>query len=102
MAVTVDDLIDYLGGSWGESNEDLLQSVLDAETAAQSARCRVSDPSPADLDEALKRRVARNLEMRKIPLAVPQGDAEAGPVFVPGTDPEVRRLEAPYRRLVIG
>lgn len=100
MAVTLDDVKDYLGDhSW---DDEELQSALDAEEAAQAARCRIPDPTSADLDEALKRRVARNLAMRQIPLAVPQGSAEVGPSFIPGNDPEVRRLEAPYRRLVIG
>jgi hypothetical protein len=57
---------------------------------------------PADLAEAVCRRVARNLALRGIPLAVLQGDGETGSTVLPKNDPEVRRLEAPHRRLPIG
>lgn len=99
---TVDDVADYLredAASW-ETTE--LQDALDAEAAAQMARCRLSAVYPADLRQALLRRVQRNLALRALPLAVLQGDAEAGSTVLPGNDPEVRRLEAPHRRLVVG
>lgn len=108
MTVTLEQLDAYLGGEDGHSfTDEELQGALDAETAAQAARCRLpdpvsADPVSADLDEALKRRCARNLAMRRIPLAVPQGDAESGPTIIPGNDPEVRRLEAPYRKRKVG
>lgn len=110
MTVTLADLVgtrtapDGLGYLGRNSAPDAdVQDALDAETAAQAARCRVDDPAPPDLDQALKRRVACNLARRGLPLAVLQGDAESGRTdFVPGRDPEVRRLEAPYRRLVMG
>lgn len=103
MTVTGADVIEYLGGesavSWSTAE---IQSALDAEAAAQSRHCRIPDPVPADLEEALKRRVQCNLARRGLPLAVLQGDAEAGSLLPPGRDPEVRRLEGPWRRLVIG
>jgi hypothetical protein len=46
--------------------------------------------------------VARNLAMRGLPVAVLRGDGEAGDTILPGRDPEVRRFEAPYRRLKMG
>lgn len=98
----VDDVADYLregAASW--ALEDL-QDALDAEAAAQRSVCRVRAVYPDDLREALLRRVQRNLAMRQLPLAVLQGDAEAGSTSLPGRDPEVRRLEAPHRRLVFG
>lgn len=55
-------------------------------------------PYPAPIAEALCRRVARNLALRGIPLAVLQSDAEGGPLVLPGRDPEVRRMEGPWRR----
>jgi len=80
-----------------------LQDALDAEAGAQRARCRVGAVYPPDLRQALLRRVQRNLALRQLPLAMLQGDAEmGGSVMVPGSDPEVRRLEAPYRKLVVG
>lgn len=100
---TVADVYEYLGGDGSQSWTDAeRQDALDAEAAAQRAVCRVPAVYPDDLRQALLRRVARNLAMRELPLAVPQGDAEGGPTILPGRDPEVRRLEAPHRKLVIG
>ncbi|MER5703481.1 hypothetical protein ABT023_16270 [Micromonospora sp. NPDC002296] len=99
---TVDDVADYMregAASW--ETEDL-QDALDAEAAAQRSVCRVSAIYPADLRQALFRRVVRNLAMRQLPLAVLQGDAETGSATLPGRDPEVRRFEAPHRRMVVG
>ncbi|SIQ07178.1 hypothetical protein [Micromonospora avicenniae] len=99
---TTDDVAAYLregAASW--ETEDL-QDALDAEAAAQRAVCRVRAVYPDDLRQALLRRVARNLALRQLPLAVLQGDAEVGSSILPGRDPEVRRLEAPHRRLVVG
>ncbi len=101
----VADAVKYLGGaeavSW--TDEDI-GDALNAEAAAQRTVCRVSAIYPDDLREALMRRVARNLALRRLPLAVLTGDAEAGvgSSYVPGRDPEVRRLEGPYRKLVFG
>lgn len=97
-----DDVAAYLGESAASWTTDELQDALDAEAAAQRSRCRVGAVYPADLRQALLRRVARNLAMRLLPLSVPQGDSEAGPVIIPGQDPEVRRLEGPYRKLTVG
>lgn len=102
-APTVTDVEAYLGDTSFDATE--LGAALAAEKAAQATRCRVpadADAWPADLAEALLRRVARNLAMRGIPLAVLQGDSEGGPTVLPGSDPEVRRLEAPHRRLKVG
>jgi hypothetical protein len=89
------------GASWTDAQ---IQSALDTESAAQAATCRVGATYSADLREALLRRVLCNLARRGLPLAVLQGDAEAGSssVMPPGRDPEVRRLEGPYRRLAVG
>jgi hypothetical protein len=89
------------GASWTDAQ---IQGALDTESAAQAAVCRVGAIYSADLREALLRRVMCNLSRRGLPLAVLQGDAEAGSssVMPPGRDPEVRRLEGPYRRLAVG
>ena len=96
----------YLGDSsrWSDAQ---INSAIAAESAAQSSACRLPSTEsewPADLTEALCRRVARNLAMRALPLAVQQSMTELGPsaIRLGGSDPEVRRLEAPYRRLVVG
>ena len=79
-----------------------IQGAINAEAAAQTRICTLPDPVPDDLLEALMRRVVRNLAMRRLPLAIAQGDADGGALILPGRDPEVRRLEAPFRRLVCG
>lgn len=91
----------YLGEtSW---SDDDVQGALDAELAAQRRMCRVPATYPADMREAALRRVARNLAMRRLPLAVLRGDGEGGDANVlPGQDPEIRRLERPYRRVKVG
>ncbi|GAA0978222.1 hypothetical protein ENKNEFLB_02829 [Nocardioides aquaticus] len=77
----------------------VIQDVYEAEVADQSRRCRV-EPYNAALASALVRRVSRSLAMRNLPLGVLQD--ETGATRVGSVDPEVRRLEAPYRRVVIG
>lgn len=91
----------YLGeNSW---TDDELQDALDAETVAQRRVCRVPAAYPADLRQALLRRVACNLARRALPLSMLQGDAEAGGTApLPSNDAEVRRLERPHRRLFMG
>lgn len=80
-----------------------IQDALDAESAAQRRVCRVVADYPPDLAQALKRRVARNLALRVLPLAVLRGDSEGGDSTVlPSRDPEVRRLESSWRKVVLG
>jgi hypothetical protein len=119
VTVTVDDVVEYMGTAdaarWAVvDGEDTtypeITSALAAETAAQARRVTYPvDEDDAlvdtpDLDEALKRRTVRNLAMRALPLSVIPGnlDAGTGPVRPGGSDPEIRRLETPYRRLVAG
>lgn len=92
---------DYLGGADEISFSDAeIQDALDAEAGAQRKACTVPAVYPPDLAQALKRRVARNLALRGLPVMVLQGDSESGSLVPPGRDPEVRRLEGPYRKLV--
>ena len=93
------DVQAYLGTTSFTDPE--LQGALDAEAAAQRAVCRVGAVYPADLREALLRRVARNLALRGVPMAVLRGDAEGGDTILPGRDPEVKRLEAPHRKMTV-
>ena len=98
----VSDVAAYLGqyaGSWSTVD---MQDALDAERGAQRDRCGERPHYPPQLRQALLRRVQRNLAMRRAPLAVTAGDADGSVTILPGKDPEVRRLEGPYRRLVIG
>lgn len=84
------------------TQDDEITEALDAEASAQRDVCRVPAAYPASLREALLRRVARNLALRRLPLMVLRGDAEAGDTVLPGRDPEVRRLEGPHRKLRMG
>lgn len=101
MTITVDD-VRYYDKSLTGHTDDAIQGAINAETTAQAGKCRIPDPVPDDLDEALKRRVVCNLARRKLPLAMAQGDADGAVMRPPSNDPEVRRLEAPYRKLVMG
>jgi hypothetical protein len=96
---------EYLGDEVSATEEEIT-GALAAEKAAQAARCVVpADDAawPADLAEALCRRVHRNLVMRGLPLGLSTTMSEATvSVTRVGMDPEVVRLEAPYRRLVVG
>lgn len=96
---TVAEVTEYLGATSATAEE--IASAYAAEKADQANRCRVpadTDVWPASLSEALCRRVARNLALRGLPIAVLQGDAEGGNTVLPGTDPEVRRFEGPHRK----
>lgn len=96
------DAVDlYLGEGEHSWTDEQLQSALDAEAAAQRSVCRVPAAYPADLREALLRRVGANLARRKLLLQGEATDSEF-PQVLPGRDPEVRRLEAPFRKLVFG
>lgn len=86
--------------------------ALDAERVAQAGMVRFPpDPDPpADplpysepLALALMRRVHRNLAMRAMPLGYQQTASELGPISTRiGSDPEIGRLEAPYRKMPVG
>lgn len=102
----VPEIHDYMGSTSDTWTTDEIVSALAAESAAQAHRCRVpADDAewPADLAEALCRRVLVNLSMRSKPLALESSISEVGVGFarVGGRDPEVSRLEAPYRRVVV-
>ena len=100
---TAEEVTAYLGETSASTEE--IADALAAEKADQANRCTVpadTDPWPATLSQALKRRVARNLALRGLPIAVLQGDSESGSLVLPGTDPEVRRFEAPHRRITVG
>lgn len=96
----VDAVSIYLGPT--SATEADMQDALDAESAAQRSVCEVPAAYPADLRQALLRRVARNLVMRGLPVAVLQGDGDVGNTILPGNDPEVRRFEGPHRRWAVG
>lgn len=89
---------EYLNTNGGTSQTpEAIGEALAAERAAQAAVCDIPTDYPADLAEALKRRVARNLAARAVPVAqVTTFEGGTSAVRVPRTDPEVTRLEWPY------
>lgn len=95
----------YLGSEHSWTDPQITEALV-AEKAAQANACKVpldSEAWPWDLAEALKRRVLRNLTMRSLPLGLQTSMSEMAVATTRvGSDPEVRRLEAPYRRLVVG
>jgi len=105
-APTVTEVTEYLADSAGSWDEFVIQQALDAEQSDQLARVRLptnSDGSqtyPPALKEALCRRVAHNLAARGNPLGVQATVTETTAIntYLPGSDAEVRRLEAPWRR----
>jgi hypothetical protein len=110
------DVQSYLGADAPTWDETTIEDALSAETLAQSRICRVphaTDPDtgadlgpdyPADLAEALYRRVQHNLALRALPLGIQTSltDMAVSTANVGGTDAEVRRLERPFRKRKVG
>jgi hypothetical protein len=93
-------VLNYLGWDADTADNDAA-TALATESAAQRAICNVGAVYPDDLRGALYRRVARNLAMKKLPVAVLRGDGEGGDTVLPGNDPEVKRLERPHRKVIL-
>lgn len=104
MAVPdVPEVETYLGEDGGSWSTDQVTGAYAAEKAAQASVCKVpadTEEWPADLAEALMRRVAHNLALRALPLGIAPSIADGAVALARpgGTDAEVRRLEAPYRK----
>lgn len=94
------DVLTYLGdevvSAWGD---DAIADALAAEEDAQAQVCFIEAAFPDDLAEALKRRVARNLAMRPLPLGLQTSMSEAAVATIRiGSDSEIARLERPHLR----
>jgi hypothetical protein len=110
-APSLADVKVYLGDDHSWTDEQIT-AALNSEREAQARVVRfpvdadplLPDPYPYDLAEALCRRVAANLANRALPLGLQSSITEVGAGFarVGGGDREVRRLEAPFRRLAVG
>jgi len=80
-----------------------LQRMLDTATADQAARCTVPETVPAPLEQAILRRVQREIAARNLPLGMVGLDAsEYGPARIPYYDALVDEHERAYRTQVIG
>jgi hypothetical protein len=83
------------------SDEDL-QRMLDASADDQAARCSWDDPFPAALEQALLRRVQREVAARNLPLGMVGLDAaEYGPQRLPYLDALVEDHERAHRIQVL-
>lgn len=100
---TVELVVAYLEADGTTYDEDAITRALAAESQAQRNCCRMPATYPADLAEALYRRVARNLAMQSLPLGTARADdGSSSGGYLPAQDPEVRRYERPYRKVVTG
>lgn len=99
MAVDLTAVKNYLGAAAGQWSDAELTRTLAVELAAQSNKVRTFTVRPAPLDEALLRRVSRNFAMRKVPLGIAISEVEA--TRIGARDPEISRLEGPYRKVVV-
>lgn len=99
----------YLGTNHSFTDPEIIEA-LNAEKVAQTNVVRLPAdpltgpvPYPADLAQALMRRVKRSLEMKNHPLGMQQMNTEFGAINTRiGKDPEITRLEAPYRKRRVG
>lgn len=101
-APTAAEVLDYLGHNAKYRDPAQVESALAAERGAQARLCLVPADDgewPADLAEALCRRVQHNLALRRNDTGVETAESEFGvtQLRVGGRDAEVERLEAPYR-----
>lgn len=99
---------DYLTAAGSSATDPEITDALAAELAAQARIVKASAiPAagewPADVTTALKRRVLRHLAMKALSLGYQTTATDLGVISTRiGRDPEIVRLEAPYRRLPIG
>jgi len=96
---TVAEYKDYVKNDFGSWTDAEIQSTIDVEASAQRAVCRVGAIIAPDLRSAILRRVRVNLSRRTLPVLITV-DSDGNNSFIPSRDPEVRRLEGPYRKLV--
>lgn len=102
---TPTDVRDYADDSEniGEWEDADIQAVLDSEASQQRARLDIGAVFTPDLFEALVRRTVLALNRRSklnagdFSTGVLNGESQA---FIPN-DPEIRRLEAPYKKVVL-
>jgi len=84
------------------SDEDL-QRMIDTSAADQSARCTWDDAAdfPVALEQALLRRVQREVAARNLPLGMVGLEAEYGPQSLAAYDALVEQHERAYRIVVL-
>lgn len=98
---TVADVVIYLGEDNSYTDYEVADALA-AEFASQARRCTIPAAYPDDLAQALKRRVARNLAARSVPVTTfTSFEGGATSTRVPNLDAEIRRFEGPYLALPV-
>ncbi len=99
-----EDLDAYLGQGAHSWTTGELQEAIEIEAAAQRRVCRTPAIFPPDLRAALLRRAARFLDMkrRQTQQDTTGSDFEVPSTVAIGRDQEIRRYEAPWRKVVAG
>lgn len=83
-------------------NDEDLTRMLEACAADQAARCLIPEAGAPALDQALLRRVQREVAARNLPLGMVGLDAsEYGPARLPFLDSLVEEHERAYRKAVL-
>jgi hypothetical protein len=105
-APTLEEVTASLGDDVTATPETIAEAYAE-EVAAQAAVCRTLTEDeiatyPANLAGALRRRVAVNIAFRALPLAAAATLPDPATPTGVAADPEVRRLEGPYRRVIFG
>jgi hypothetical protein len=100
---TLTQVRDYIGVPATALSDEVLQIMLDACLGDQAARCAwVVDAYPAELTQALYRRVQREVASKNLPLGMVGIDAEYGPQKIPVFDALIEDHERPFRIQVVG
>jgi hypothetical protein len=103
---TFEDVRAYSGSEYDLAawEDETITETLATETLNQARMCDVPAAYPDDLREALVRRAVLNLARRRhlVDDGATGDDTMIPPPPPPSRDPEVRRLEGPHRRLVMG
>ena len=100
---TLDDVKAYLASIHvpaGTYTDAVLLDTIAVEQSLQARACYTV--APPEMLQALSRRVYVNLAKRGQPLGVIEQDGDQRRIFTPTVDAEIRRLEKPHRRLVVG
>lgn len=92
---------EYLRDGAAPWSDDEIADALATETGRQRDACTIPLAYPAQLREALCRRVQRNLAMRALPLAY-RVDGEGQAVRMSRHDPVIKEIEDHYPKAVTG
>jgi len=104
VAIDLDALRTWLGVPATVVDDEALTQVVNAEASIQASLCSIppDDQLPAELVQAIYRRVGREVAAKGVPLGIVGVDAEFGPAQLRSWDAEIDRLEGPRRRFVFG